>query len=284
MASVLDQEFPDEEEEDFNPQPEVGSDDEGDQQGGNDDDDEEPPARKERSQSRHQADQDDANDDEGPSNAVGGNEDDDERDEEEEEDEEEQEEEEEEEEEDEDDELEGQPSRKRRKKQKRNQFIDVEAEVDEEDEEEPEEDDELPADEMHPDDLQELPPGADRDDRKHRELDRQREAQFQMDVEEEAARLKERYGRQSRATGTGTAIVPQRLLLPTPEDPRIFRMKCKPGKEKEIVMALQGRIAERANSRDPVHIFSAFERAKPGSPLAGNLYIEARRVEDVTSA
>ena len=70
--------------------------------------------------------------------------------------------------------MQGQPSRKRRRKQRRNQFIDVEAEVDEEDEEEPEEDDDLPGEEMHPDDLQELPAGADRDDRKHRELDRQR--------------------------------------------------------------------------------------------------------------
>jgi transcription elongation factor SPT5 len=137
---------------------------------------------------------------------------------------------------------------------------------------------------MHPDDLQELPPGADRDDRKHRELDRQRDAQFQIDVEEEAKRLKERYGRQSRAAGTGSAIVPQRLLLPGNNDPRLFFMKCRPGKEKEVIMAIHGRVQERAPSRDPLKIYSAFERAKPGSPMAGMFYVEARRVEDVVAA
>ncbi|KAK5126547.1 hypothetical protein LTR85_009481 [Meristemomyces frigidus] len=287
MASILDQDFPDEEEDDFNPAPEVGSDDEADEKpAANDDDDEdEPPARSERSRSRPQRDaDDDAKDELGTEGLIGFGRDedaegegrnlDDEDDEEDEEDEEDEQ----------DDDLEGQPSRKRRKQHRRNQFIDVEAEVDEEDEEEPEEDDDLPGEEMHPDDLQELPPGADRDDRKHRELDRQREAQFQMDVEEEAARLKERYGRQSRATGTGSAIVPQRLLLPTTEDPRIFRMKCRPGKEKEVIISIQGRVNERLGSREPVRIYSAFERAKPGSPMSGMIYVEASRVEDVIAA
>ena len=184
-------------------------------------------------------------------------------------------------EEDEDDDIEGQPSRKRRKKHRRNQFIDVEAEVDEEDEEEPEEDDDLPGEEMHPDDLQELPPGADRDDRKHRELDRQREREFQMDVEETAARLKERYGRQGKATATGGAIVPQRLLLPGAEDPRIWRMKCRPNKERDIIMNLNQRMVDRAMSREPIQILSAFER---GGVMAGNIYVEARRQDDITAA
>jgi len=104
-------------------------------------------------------------------------------------------------------------------------------------------------------------------------------------VEETAARLKERYGRQSRAAGAGSAIVPQRLLLPDREkDPRIFRMKCKPGKEREVLLSLQARIHERAASREPVQIFSAFERGGHNSPMAGNLYVEARRMEDVVAA
>ena len=134
---------------------------------------------------------------------------------------------------------------------------------------------------MHPDDLQELPPGADRDDRKHRELDRQREMREHMDAEEEAARLRERYGRQDRSGDGGAAIVDQRLLMPSVEDPRIWRLKCRPGKEREIIMAITQRIFERAQTKEPVRIISAFHRE---GAMGGNLYIEARRAEDITPA
>ena len=297
MASVLNQDFPDEEsEEDFNPQAEIGSDDEADAKlQTHDDDDDQPADRRSVSRSRR-ADEDDELKDEdnkevmpsfgreddedgdvnGDADGEGAEDEDEEprgRDDDDEE--------EDEEEDDEDDDIEGQPSRKRRKKHRRNQFIDVEAEVDEEEDEEPEEDDDLPGEEMHPDDLQELPPGADRDDRKHRELDRQRDKESQMDIEETAARLKERYGRQSKTTGSTGAIVPQRLLLPGMNDPRIWRMKCRPGKERDIIWSLNQRIIDRQHSRDPITILSAFER---GGVMAGNLYIEAKRQEDMMPA
>lgn len=134
---------------------------------------------------------------------------------------------------------------------------------------------------MHPDDLQELPPGADRDDRKHRELDRQREMREHMDAEEEAARLRERYGRQDRGGDGGAAIVDQRLLMPSVEDPRIWRMKCRPGKERDIVVAITSRIFERAQTKEPVRIISAFHRE---GAMGGNLYVEAHRQEDITPA
>lgn len=72
-------------------------------------------------------------------------------------------------------------ARKRRRRDPRNQFIEYEAEVDEEDEEEPEDEDDVGGEEMHPDDLLELPAGAEKDDRKHRELDRQRDLAASMD-------------------------------------------------------------------------------------------------------
>ena len=269
-SNLLDQNFPDEEEEDdFNPDQHV-SDDEDDAKPQVDDDEDERPAT-----SRANADDDEVKEDVGPDDDANENGDDEPKD-----DEEDEEEEEEEEDEDDEDDV-GRPSKRR--KQRRNQFIDVEAEVDEDDEEEPEEEDDLPGEEMHPDDLQELPPGADRDDRMHRELDRKREQQEAMDVEETAARLKERYGRQNRATGSASGIVPQRLLMPTAEDPRIWFMKCRPGKEREIIFALQNRIVERQRSREPVQIFSAFERAATGA-MAGKIYVEARRLDDVTAA
>lgn len=280
--NFLDQEFPDEEEEDdFNPQPEVGSDDEADAKPNVDADDEEDQPSSDQPRARSELkDEDelkegnavrgnaaDGEDEEGDAeveeDAPGGEDEEDE-----------------EEDEDEEDEDEEQPSRKRRKR-RRNQFIDVEAEVDEDDEEEPEEEDDMPGEEMHPDDLQELPPGADRDDRMHRELDRQRERQDAMDVEETAARLKERYGRQARAGGSGSAIVPQKLLMPGVNDPRIWRLKCRPGKEREIIFAIQHRIVERSKSREPVQIFSVFERS---GPMSGNLYVEAARQDDILPA
>ncbi|KAM3415222.1 Transcription elongation factor SPT5 [Cercospora zeina] len=280
MSNLLDQQFPDEEEEDdFNPGQHVASDDEDDAKPQVDDDEDERPAKK---RARAGDDDDELKEEAGDGDGaedVNGDGDDDAK---EGEDDEEEDEEEEEEEEDEDDEDDvGRPTKRR--KQRRNQFIDVEAEVDEDDEEEPEEEDDLPGEEMHPDDLQELPPGADRDDRMHRELDRKREQQEAMDVEETAARLKERYGRQNRAAGSASGIVPQRLLMPNADDPRIWFLKCRPGKEREIIFALQSRIVERQRSREPVQIFSAFERAGTGA-MMGKIYVEARRVDDVTAA
>lgn len=132
---------------------------------------------------------------------------------------------------------------------------------------------------MHPDDLMELPPGADRDDRKHRELDRQRDLAASMDAEKQAQLLKERYGR-SRAAATDSGITPQRLLLPSVDDPSIWRLKCKPGKEREVIFNIVKRIEDRAGTREPVQIISAFER---GGVMSGYLYVEARTLADVMS-
>ncbi|GAB7358346.1 hypothetical protein MBLNU230_g2417t1 [Neophaeotheca triangularis] len=293
MASLANQDFPDEEsEDDFNPEPEYDEDDDAKPTGANgasdndepratggransaskdagsdakdlkdEDDDDEPTARRGNDGDEEEGeDEGDGDDAEG----QGAGDDDEEEDEEEEE----------------EDDDEDQPSRKRRRRQKRNQFIDVEAEVDEEDEEEPEEDDDLPADEMHPDDLQELPPGADRDDRKHRELDRQRDLEASMDAEKQAQALKERYGRQSRVASQGSAMMDRRLMQPSVDDPRIYRMKCRPGKEREIIIAIQERTLQRMGSKEPVRILSAFER---GGPMAGNLYVEAWKPDDVVA-
>nr|POE77741.1 transcription elongation factor spt5 [Quercus suber] len=264
-----------EDEDDFNPSAQIDSDAEGEKS--EVDADDEPQRRRGNTELQDDDDDDAPKADNGADELNGDAEGDEEEPEAADEDEEDEEDEDEE-----DEDIDGQPSRKRRRRHARNQFIDVEAEVDEEDEEEPEEDEDLPGDEMHPDDLQEMPEGADRDDRKHRELDRQREQQFQMDVEQEAARLKDKYGRADRPGGGGGSIVPQHLLLPGPEDPRIWRMKCRPGKEREIINTLYNLIHERANSREPIVIISAFERG--ATAMAGNIYVEARRQDDVTNA
>lgn len=155
---------------------------------------------------------------------------------------------------------------------KRNQFIDLEAEVDEDEEEEDEGDDEI-ADEVHPDDLLE-PTGADLDDRHHRELDMRREVNAQRDVEEIAKEFDEKYRRremQSARRG-GAGAVP--LALPTVNDPTIWMTKCREGKEREVVMAIQKRIDEKMRAKQHLNVYSVFERG-PSGPQRGYLYVEA---------
>ena len=174
--------------------------------------------------------------------------------------------------------------RKRARRDPRNQFLDVEAEVDEEDEGD-EEGDEEQADgfiaENHPDDnLDDLPADVATDDRQHRELDRQREQAAHIDAEKQAQLLREKYGRSRMATNSDAVTVPKRLLLPSVDDPSIWGVKCKPGKEREIVFALMKRVEERVGTKNPLPIISALERKH----IQGYVYIEARRQADVLNA
>ncbi|KAL8824622.1 MAG: hypothetical protein Q9191_004932 [Dirinaria sp. TL-2023a] len=185
--------------------------------------------------------------------------------------------------EDEDDAITGRP-RKRARRDPRNQYLDVEAEVDEDEEEGDEEDEEGQGEgfiaDTHPDDLADLPAGAETDDRRHRELDRQRERAQQMDAEQQAQLYKERYGRSTRTAAMGAAIVPKRALLPGVNDPSIWSVKCKPGKERELVMLITKRIEEWGKGQNPVPIISAFER----SHTTGYIYVEARMQSHVFTA
>lgn len=101
-----------------------------------------------------------------------------------------------------------------------------------------------------------------------------------MDAEKQAQALKERYGRKG-ATLSDSVVVPKRLLLPSVDDPSIWGVKCKQGKEREIVFAINKRIEERAATRSPLRILSAFER---GGSMATFVYVEARRQTDVYEA
>ena len=101
-----------------------------------------------------------------------------------------------------------------------------------------------------------------------------------MDAEKQAALLKERYGR-SRATTTDAALVPKRLLLPSVDDPSIWGVRCKPGKEREVVMSIMKRVEERRHTRNPMPVISALER---GGTMTGYVYIETRRQADIIPA
>ena len=101
-----------------------------------------------------------------------------------------------------------------------------------------------------------------------------------MDAEKQAQLLKERYGR-SRTATTDAVVVPKRLLLPSVDDPSIWGVRCKPGKEREVVMSIMKRIEERAFSKNPMPIISAFER---GGTMLGYIYMEARKQADILTS
>ncbi|KAF3480906.1 uncharacterized protein GIQ15_06253 [Arthroderma uncinatum] len=173
---------------------------------------------------------------------------------------------------------EGRPQKRRR--HGLGAFFEEEAEVDDEDEAEDEEE-EIESGFVHHDDEVVLPAGAETDDRRHRELDRKRDMDATMDAEQQAQALKERYGR-NRAAGADLVVVPKRLLLPSVDDPSIWGVKCRPGKEREIVFSIIKRMEERPpGSRNPVRIISAFER---GGTMAGYIYVEARKQADIIDA
>lgn len=177
--------------------------------------------------------------------------------------------------------------RRKRRREGRNQFLDVEAEVDESEDENDDDEDELNelkdgfiAD-THPDD-DDLPAGRDIDDRRHRELDRRREMEASMDAEKQAEILRQRYAKQKRSNyGADMTVVPKRLLLPSVDDPSIWAIKCKEGKEREVVFAITKRIDEHAGSKKPLGILSAFERASSNAPIRGYIYCEAYKQPDI---
>lgn len=111
-------------------------------------------------------------------------------------------------------------------------------------------------------------------------MDRRRQAEENLNAEEQAALFKERYGR-NRAAAVNSVVLPQRLLLPSVDDPTIWGIKCKPGAEREIVFAITKRVEERMFSPNPINITAAFER---GGTMAGYVYVEARKQVDVTLA
>ncbi|KAF7561472.1 hypothetical protein G7046_g2672 [Stylonectria norvegica] len=291
MASSNDpQRFEDsEDEEDFNPAPadvsdDENADDDADQQlrseargssparadAADDDEDEAPPARS-RKVDDDAADADEEDDVRRPA-ADDDDQDDEDEDEEEDDD-------------DEDDVQQG--HRRKRRRDRRNAFFDIEAVVDDEDEGEDEEKDgeeiEDFIDNAHPEDI-----GESRrldDDRRHRELDHRREMEAGLDAEKQAEILRQRYGNRRSARGFGGAsVVPKRLLLPSVDDPSIWAVRCKEGKEREVVFSIMKRIEERSGTKDELAITAAFERGGTQSVMKGFIYVEAQRQTDILKA
>lgn len=161
--------------------------------------------------------------------------------------------------------------------------MDVEASVDEDEEDYDDDDDGLLKEDGF---IQENDEGDEEevqvhDDRLHREVDRRRDAIVEQDAEQLASEYREKYGRSTASKYNGeSGAVPQRLLLPSVQDPNIWGVRCKPGKEKELVRLILKKKFSLQNTKTPLEIFSAFQR----DTFSGYIYIEARKQTAIAQA
>jgi transcription elongation factor SPT5 len=173
---------------------------------------------------------------------------------------------------------------RKRRRRGLNQFFEEEAEVDEDDDELEADEDDLGPDFIepnHPDD--DLPPEADKDDAAHRALDRKRQIETSMDLEKQAAAYKERYGRRTTTALSQGSFVPQNLLMPDVRDPSIWGIRCKQGKEREIVSKIMKKMLE-SKGRNAMKICSVFQRGDGEGPMASYIFVEALKKSDVDEA
>lgn len=167
-----------------------------------------------------------------------------------------------------------------RKKQRRerNRFLDIEAEVSEdEDDDEDEEDSELIREGfITRGDEEDEDRGARVDDRLHRELDQNLRKTADEDMHKIAQDFKERYGRDSSKdyrVQTQGGYVPQRFMLPSVDTAIIWSVRCRPGKEKELVKKLLNKKfnLDKSMGSKKLKILSIFQRDN----YTGRIYIEA---------
>ncbi|GAA5969321.1 hypothetical protein JCM3765_001884 [Sporobolomyces pararoseus] len=190
------------------------------------------------------------------------------------------------------------PRKKKRRKRAGNQFLDIEADVDEDEDEEEDEgeegfiaNDNFIVDRREPRQERDgsLPPGEDDadfgdtdGDASHRRLDRRRMAKKDQEAAALAEELDARYKKSKYKAGDNDDWAPQALLMPSVNDPSIWGVKCKVGRERDLVLSLSRKAAayNASDNAAPLRIISAFQR----DSLKGYLYVEARSEQDVRTA
>jgi len=169
--------------------------------------------------------------------------------------------------------------RRQKKRRAINPFIEEEAAVDDDDEEDDEEEDYEEGAEAE---MDEVAQKTYLDDARHREYDRREREKEDLNAEQLAAIMKDRYGRSGAAQGFKGDLehMPQRLLIPSVNDPKLWLAKCKQGKERDIVISLMRKCFDIEFSESPLQILSAFARES----LNGYIYIEAEKQAHVQHA
>ncbi|EIW70126.1 hypothetical protein TREMEDRAFT_71529 [Tremella mesenterica DSM 1558] len=168
--------------------------------------------------------------------------------------------------------------KKRRRKNKVNRFLELEAEVDDEDEEDEEGEDYGDVAEF----IDEQPeiPGTE-DDRAHRRLDQALGETEQDDVDRIVQQLKERHGRTAAARYNAESDqVSQRLLIPGANDPSLWQVRVKSGREYQICSSIFRKVFTHQFSAQPIEVLSCFFR----DSLDGMIFLEARHISAVNLA
>ncbi|KAG8854512.1 transcription elongation factor spt5 [Serendipita sp. 411] len=172
-------------------------------------------------------------------------------------------------------------AKRRRREMAANPYIDVQAEVSEDDGDDDEEDEEAEAGfvQYQQNEDEDEEDGDPERGAAHARLYRQRLNESEMSSEELAKRLRERYARTDQRVEE-LASVPQRMLMPSVNDPNLWQIKVKPGRERDIVLSLFRKKLDFEYKGKPLQIISAFER----SSIQGYIYVEARSKEAVITA
>jgi transcription elongation factor SPT5 len=174
----------------------------------------------------------------------------------------------------------GKRQKRRHKRAAINRFLDVEAEVNEEDDEEEDEEeygkDEFIAEPEGEGDDEEGP----RRSVHHARLDRRDRELNDQDLARIAEDVSQRYKRSAVRFAGDMNEVPQRLLMPSVQDANLWQVRCKPGRERDLVFSLMRKSIDLEFSNRPLQILSAFER----DSLPGILYVEARSQKQVSEA
>lgn len=111
-------------------------------------------------------------------------------------------------------------------------------------------------------------------------LDLQRRQEEELNAEDIAARINERYKSRGGLTAKSDfEHVPQRMLMPSVNDPGLYSIRCKPGRERAVVQTIL-RKAVLGNTPKPMNIISAFCR----DTLVGRVYVEATEPKHVMDA
>lgn len=166
----------------------------------------------------------------------------------------------------------------KKQRRERNRFLDIEAEVsDDDDDEEEDEDSELVREGFitHGDDEDDEIEQV-KDDRLHRQLDQNLQKSSEEDAQKLAKELRERYGRSNAKQYRVAAqdeYVPQRFMLPSVDTAIIWGVRCRLGKEKELVKKLFKKKLnlDKSMGAKKLKILSIFQRDSFG----GRIYIEA---------
>lgn len=154
-------------------------------------------------------------------------------------------------------------------------FLDVEAEVDEDDEDDEDDYEDLEEDFIAKQDEEEDLPDV--YSRPSRPLPRHEE---DFDPEAEEARLKRLYGRSDTYRERQTEEIPQQFLLPNVSSPKLWVVKCRIGKERDIVFNLMRKYLMNEYQDSPLVIQSAIWREN----LKGYFYVEAYKQAHVQQA